>query len=702
MMAEALLEQRGNLLCWVPVCLGIGIGAYFSLRAEPTVAAWGVIGVGIMALIVLARLVPTAIAPLCLALALVGTGAGLAKYRTDNVAAPVLTFRYYGPIAGRVVYIDRSASDAIRLTLDRVALDVAPERTPTRIRISVHGAQPLQSYQPGDMLMMTGHLSPPSGPAEPGGFDFQRHAWFAGLGAVGYTRTPVLRSGPTDHGWDLWILKQRVAISQAVRATLPGETGAFAVAILTGDRASISQTTMQNLRDANLAHLLAISGLHMGLLTGVVFGLIRVIGAMIPTLALRLPMKKIAAVAAILTGAAYLMLSGGNVATERAFIMVSTMFVAVLLDRRALTLRAVAIAATIVLALRPEALAGPGFQMSFAATTALVAVFRAVRGMDKGLPKWARGPLSVVMSSAVAGLATAPFAAAHFNQISHFGLIANILSVPMMGVVIMPAAVLAVCLAPFGQAQVGLWIMDQGLRWILYVADTVANWDGAVGHVVAPHPQVLPLLAIGLLFGILWQGRARAMGGIAVVAAFGLWAQTDRPAVLIADTGHLIGVLGPEGRALSRDKGGSFVAGIWLENDGAPVDQATAAARPGLMQNGRIWAAEIGELGLLQVSGKTALAELQGCGGADIIVSNQTDIEQRPCLVFDVARLRGSGAVALYNEQDGIKIVTARDIVGVRPWNDAVRVGDPLPAFIPKRKNGPPPQPVLHMSQSDQ
>ncbi|KKK80916.1 hypothetical protein LCGC14_2818710, partial [marine sediment metagenome] len=215
-------------------------------------------------------------------------------------------------------------------------------------------------------------------------------------------------------------------------------------AILTGDRSGMGRDTLQALRDSNLAHLLAISGLHMGLLTGVVFSALRFALALIPALALGHPVKKYAAVGALLAGAGYLALSGGNVATQRAYIMVAVVLGAVLLDRRALTLRGVALAATIVLVLRPEALTGPGFQMSFAATTALIAVFRLMR--DSGGPRAPRllqPVLALVVSSGVAGAATAPIAAAHFNQIAKFGLVANLLSVPLMGTLVMPAAVLA-------------------------------------------------------------------------------------------------------------------------------------------------------------------------------------------------------------------------------------------------------------------
>ncbi len=667
------MAQRGALIGWVPVCLGIGIGTYFACAQEPGLIGLGTLALVVVGLVVMARLVRVAYAPLVMALVLIIVGLGLAKTRTEAMSAPVLGFRYYGPIQGRIVNIDRSASDAVRLTLDQVVLArMAPHRTPERVRVSLHGDQPAAPFAPGVVIILTGHLSSPAGPAEPGGFDFQRHAWFLELGGVGYTRTPVLRLAmPEKPNIAMRIFTMRMAISAAVQAAMPGETGAFAAAIMTGDRSGMGQGTLADLRGANLAHLLAISGLHMGLLTGFIFATLRYGLVLLPGVGLRWPVKKIAAACAMLVGAFYLALSGGNVATERAYIMVAVMFVAVLLDRRALTLRAVAIAAIIVLVWQPEALIGPGFQMSFAATTALVAVFGALRRFDYSrLPAWSRPILSVVLSSFVAGLATAPFAAAHFNQIAHYGLIANLLCVPLMGVLVMPAAVLAVCLAPLGMWAVGLWFMELGLRWILFVAHTVSAQPGALSHVHAPDWMVLPVLALGLLWLILIQGRLRHAGLAVVFLAGVLWQQSERPALLIADNGSLIGLLGPQGRALSKPTGSSFVAGIWMENDGAPVAQAEAAARDGLLQQGRTTEAQVGDWRVLQVSGKTALAALVGCGGADVLISNQDVTERRPCAVFDTGRLRRTGSLAFDVSKTGdLVVTTAHGLAGERPWN---------------------------------
>ena len=678
-------NQRGRLFLWVPVLLAIGIGGYFSLPIEPSDQVWLGLAFFATALMIIAGTTSSSWGPLILALALLSAGAILAKARVELVAGPVLEFRYYGAIEGRVVKIDRSGSDAPRLTLDRVVLEEVPlHRLPQRVRVSLHGEQPIGAFNAGDRVMLTGHLSPPSGPAEPGGFDFQRHAWFDRLGAVGYTRTPVLRAAAPEDGLSLMIFRLRVSISRAIQEAMPGPAGGFAAAILAGDRSGIRPEHLEDLRATNLAHLLAISGLHMGLFTGLVFAGVRCLCALIPRLALKWPVKKIAACCALAFGAFYLALSGGNVATLRAYIMVSVMFVAVLFDRRAISLRSVAMAAIIVLVVTPEALVSPGFQMSFAATTALVATYSALRRFE--VHKWPRAIQlvgNVVFASGVAGLATAPIAAAHFNQFAHYGLIANTLSVPLMGAVIMPAAIVALCLAPFGLWAAPLWVMEQGLNWILFVAGKVAEQPGAVSHIVAPPTSVLVVLSLGLLFVLLWKGQTRWLGTALIAGAFLQWGMVERAQVLISDRGSLIGVMTPDGRALSKAKGDGFVAGIWLENDGAPVDQEIAAGRSGLARDGRLVEVQLGDWRIVQVSGKTALAGLSGCGGADILVSNQVVEGSRPCVVIDVSLLRSEGAIAINVQDDALRIITARDVVGTRPWNEAgQREGIYLPRLL--------------------
>lgn len=688
--------QRGALMPWTAVALGIGVALYFALPVEPGPVEYGAAGVLVGLGLALGLWRRETLAPLGLVLALSAIGFASAGLRAHQVAGPVLDFRYYGPVEGRVVGIDRSASDVPRLTLDRVRLDdVSPDRTPRRVRVSLHGAQRWLDPEPGARVMMTAHLGPPSGPAEPGGFDFQRHAWFLSLGAVGYTRTPMLLAEARPEGAQA-VFHMRMAMSEAIRARIEGQPGAFAAAVLTGDRSGLDADTVENMRVANIAHLLAISGLHMGLLTGFVYGALRLALALIPALALRYPIRKWAAAGALAAGAFYLALSGGNVATERAFIQVAVMLTAVMLDRRAITLRSVAIAGVIILLHRPETLFSPGFQMSFAATAALVAVFNGLRGAAwlRVRPGWQKWVFALVLSSTVAGLATAPFAAAHFNRIAVFGLIANLLTVPVMGSLIIPGAVVAALLWPLGLSGLAFAVMQPGLAWILDVSARVAEMPGAVSHVPSPPAGTLGLIALGGLIAILWRGRGRWAGTLPLALAALLWTGVARPDLLVSDTGRLVGALTPEGRALSRPRGDGFVAGVWLENDGDGATQEAAAARAGWRATGagvsitleglRIWhgagrralaeaaaACATHDLVILSEPGREADPAIDGIApdaGPTVLMAARAAAGSAPCTLIDADFLAETGALAIHVDGGAITIRTARHRQGDRLW----------------------------------
>lgn len=675
--STVLAEQRGHLFPWVPVFLGIGIGVFFGLSFEPNLAHYILLIIGAVAFLVITRIAHENLAPLFLAAGLLCIGGLLAGARSHFVTAPVIEYRYYGPIEGRIVKMDRSVSEATRFTLDQVVLDnMGPNRTPKVVRVSLHGEQGFVAPEIGMTVILTGHLSPPSGPVEPGGFNFRKMAWFQGLGAVGYTRSPVLAlENSKANRAGLFINRLRLKISTVVQKEIPGEEGAFAAAILTGDRSDMSGATLQTLRDSNLAHLLAISGLHMGMLTGFVFAVVRLILALFPSVSMRLPVKKIAAITALIFGAAYLSLSGGNVATQRAFIMVAVMLLAILLDRHALTLRAVAIAAIIILILRPESLTGPGFQMSFAATAALVAVFGALRdGPTLPLPKPLRVGLGVVLSSFVAGMATAPIAAIHFNQIAQYGLVANVITVPLMGVLVMPAAVVAALLVPFGLYGLALEVMRWGIWWILSVATYISNLEGAIRMVVTPDAVVLPLVAVGGVILIIWRGKGRLLGGPILAMSLFFWMQTARPDILISDTGTLVGATFENRRVLNKGKAAGFVADSWLENDGDAAPQLKAFEREGFTVSTGVSSATVNGVKLLQLSGKAALKRVEdGCYTSDIVVSSVRIEPIEGCLLYDLNKLAETGSVAIYGNDRALRTVTAHEIEGARLWSPAYR-----------------------------
>lgn len=676
---RAVQAARGRLFPFAAVALGIGIGTWFGWPDEPGPAEYATaLAVTLAGLAVLLR-GPDLLRPLggfVAALALGFLAAGLRAHLQD---APMLSFRYFGPVEGRVIEIDRSATDALRITLDRVVLeDLAPARTPLRVRVSLHG-DPMHDPQPGETVMVTASLAAPDGAVEPGGFDFRRMAYFERLGAVGYTRNPVMLLEPAGRG-EAWIGRLRAHLSAYMKAAIPGEAGAFASGAMTGDRSGISQATVEALRDSSLAHLLAISGMNLAFLVGFVFMLLRTAIAAVPVLAVRVQAKKVSAVVSLAVALFYLLLSGANVATERAFVMVCVMLGAVLLDRRAITLRSAALAGAVLLLWQPEVLLAPGFQMSMAATVALVAGFQALdRGVMLGRwPRWSLPVFTLVASSALAGVATAPFAAAHFNRFADYGFVANLLTVPVMGVV-MPLGALAVLLAPFGLAGLPLWAMGLCCDWILSVAYRVAGMEGAVTGIAAPGPGVLAALTLGALWLILWPGRSRLAGLLPVVLALAIWPQAGRPDLLISGDGRLLGLMGPEGRALSAAKGGGFAAQNWLENDGDLAGQEVAAARAGF--SGPKGAREFALAWLrgVALSGKGAEAALPAaCAGHDLVViavALAPGAAPEGCRVIDQRLLAQTGPLALRITDRGISVEAARE--GGRIWS-----GRPMEAAL--------------------
>lgn len=656
--ASQILAQRGALFPWLPIVFSIGVAAYFSTRSEPAlVVLWAAAGASVIFFALTFR-AGAVWGPIFIGIGFVLAGFGWAGARAHLVSAPVLDWRYYGPVEGRLVGLDRSASDAVRLTFDQVVLrGVAPDQTPARVRISLHGDQGFTDLMAGSTYILTAHLSGPRGAVEPGGFDFRRHAWFLRLGAIGYTRTPVLALETRKA--EVGLLHFRLSLADRVRRALPGQSGAMAAALLTGDRSEVSQKTLKDLRYTNLAHLLAISGLHMGLLVGVVFFVSRYVLACVPWVALRWPVKRIAAFAALLAAAGYLALSGGNVATERAFIMAAVALTAVMLDRRALSLRAVALAAMIVLFLRPEALMSPGFQMSFAATTALVAVFSALRS-EAGwpVPKWVKPILATVLSSAVAGLATAPVGMAHFNILSHYGLIANLSTVPLMGIWVIPWGAIAMMVMPLGLESWPLTAMGWGIDWILFVADQITRWPGVRSSISSPTASVLPVMALGAAWLVIWQGRGRLIGLVPIIVSVFFWVGTDRPDLLISEDGGLVGVRTDAGLALNRAKGSRFIASSWLENDGTLRSQSEAAD---------LWP-ENSPVRI--VRGKREAAAFKGCLAHELVISNQPLSNDLPCIVWDPPRL-SEQSVAGWRSTDGWHFITEEARSGARLWSPA-------------------------------
>ncbi|NTC84936.1 ComEC/Rec2 family competence protein [Agrobacterium tumefaciens] len=590
-IATCLAEERafGHDFLFIPVSIGCGAVLWFSLDATPSpvVLIATFLFVAVLALFV--RYKAGIAAAVCGPFAFLLLGMLLADFETRRVGTVVLDTPVTTTITGTVARREVDARGYWRYVVDLTATaDPTLSRPPQRISVlSRGGGEPIAL---GATLRGKVRLSPPSGPALPGLNDFAFTSYFKGIGATGFFyKSPDALVSPVgdarpEKGWlewaDMRLYGLRSAIAERIRTTIGGDAGAFAASIITDERQAISAETMEALRLSGLAHIVAISGLNMALASGIFFVGLRLAFSLFPAFAQRWPVKKIAAFAALLMTLAYYLISGFAVSAERAWLMMSVMLIAVLFDQPSLSLRNVAISALIILAFSPSEIMGPSFQMSFAATIALVSAYAfwsrwrtdRERLFIGRKPAWLKvaemmGAVigGVITTSLIGGLSTAIYSAEHFHRVTTYGLFANLAAMPLMSLIVMPFALLAMLLMPFGLDAPFLKIMGYGMALVIEVANEVASWGGsaATGR---PHGWFIGLASVGFLLLTLLRSRLALLGIPFLLLAFGVSAVTayrDLPDLLIHEDGELVALLEDGKVSTTKARPQSFVYGQW-------------------------------------------------------------------------------------------------------------------------------------------
>lgn len=571
--AEALAAQHGRFAPWLAVALGAGILLYFTRPAEPPPGVLWVATALIGLALALGRRVALAGWAVGL-LAAAALGFGIAGWHAAQVAPPLELPRTAVIVSGTVAAVEL-LPEGRRITLEAPRL-AGTEPLPRTLRIRLRANDPGQ-VEPGDSIAVRALLREPAPPVVPGGWDFQRAAFFNGLGGSGTALGAVT---VLARGEGTGFAALRAGLEARMQAAIPGAAGAVAAALLTGSQAAIPPAEIAAMRDSGLAHLLSVSGLHMAIVIGLVFGTLRLLLALVPWIALRVPGKPVAALGGLAAGAGYMLLTGSQVPMQRCLVMAALVTLGLLAGRRALTTRSLALAAAAVLLLAPAELLGPSFQMSFAAVLALAAGWEALRGrlQAPGRGGWRRKLLlafaGLVLTSVLAGLATAPYGLHHFGRLQIYGVAANALAVPLTSLLVMPAGMLAMLLMPFGLEAPALWAMGQGVEAILGVARIVAAWPEAA-PMLPPLPA--PALVVGT-FGFcwlaLWRGTVRLVGVPIIAGA--LWAGLSAPPpdLLVSADGRLVAFRTSAGVFLQEQPGASaFARQALLRRFGAETAQ---------------------------------------------------------------------------------------------------------------------------------
>jgi competence protein ComEC len=646
---------------WLPVGLGLGAAGYFALPFEPGLTwGWAALGCALLSAFAGRKYAGFAL------LAALLLGFGLAKLREDRVATPVLDHPLIAHLTGRIVSLEPRAK-GIRLVLSDVRSGAFGQSPPRRVRLGLQSGD----FYPGDWLSLTAKLDTPPAPSEPGASDLGRALFFDSIGAVGFgygrargivaARPPDWRQRISDGVENL-----RAAMTARIQAALPGSIGGIAGALITGTRGGLAQDDEAALRDAGLAHVLAIAGLHMALVGGGLFWLIRAALAAFPALALHYPIKKWAAGAALIVSAFYLVISGAGPASVRAFVMLAMAMIAVLLDRPALSMRSLGLAAAILLMMRPESITEPGFQMSFAAVTGLIAVAEWEQKRQRTHPRGAlvRYAHGIFMTSLIGSLATLPFARFHFERAAHYAVLGNLLAMPVMGFWVMPAAALSVALMPFGWDGPALHLLGQGITVMLDIGRFVSALPGAVS--LAPAMPLSALLAISLggLWLTIWRGRVRWLGVTPMLLGAAIMLLTRPPDMLVASDARTIAIRGDD-RLLHflRKPADKYAAREWLRRDGDGRDIADAVGLSGLTCDGL--GCVLKDRFLIAASLRSE-ALTDDCRRAVILVSTASTQCAGPKILIDAkAAMHGQGWRVDLRAPSAISV---RETRGARPW----------------------------------
>lgn len=716
-LAFVLEMERGAGFLLVPVFLSIGVVFYFSMSHEPR---WTVLlGLtGASAVLTWAVRRHHKIHLCCLALLFCISGVALSKFQTWRLDTRVIGSNITVRLTGRVVEIEDMASGRKRLTIDVVSTERPKLRyQPERVRISARNLPP--EIGAGSDVTGLVRLLPPSGPIRPDSYDTSFSNYFGGIGASGFFLSGPKLSEQTDAPLatriSAAIERGRQAVAERIRHRIGGPEGEIAAALIVGVRAGIPEEINEAMRKTGIYHIISISGLHMALVAGTVMGLMRGLFAAFPDFSSRHPVRKYAALTALFAIFAYLLISGMVVAAVRSFIMLAVMLVAVLFDRSALTMRNLAISAIIVILVTPHEVVGPSFQMSFAATAALVGAYAAwsdykarrpvarvykksglVRSLIRALVTMMIG---LAATSVVAGVATTLYAAWHFQRVAPLSLLANLAVMPVVSIIVMPFAVFASLAMPFGLDGPLLQIMGKGLTAVIFLSEKIADMSPVDAIGLIP-PEAVLLATIALVIATMTTTWLRLVALPFAIGSLLTLGSARTPDILISEDARLIAVAMEGGQvAVNRPRPNAFTMdnwsramdsemvlpptrvkqpdeGIFLQDFIASAKQESTAA--GFVCSGKTCALR-SPSGLLVVQAPDAATAAKACAHATVIVIEDA-VTRSPCrksqaIVVTRRELAQKGSAKVYLE----KIDTASAVVSA--GNSLPIIGEPKVRF---------------------
>jgi competence protein ComEC len=669
-------NERSRWCLWVPVGVGLGIAIYFTLAHEPPFWLGGGSVILLTGLIICSKR-SSFLLSLNIMLLVIAFGFTCAQWRSHGLGDSMIsTSLGQRELKGEIVRIELRP-EGQRLTLHNIQYNFKTDPSPQKIRITVRGKlQPTFALQVGHILSLKAVLLPPSEPVAPGAYNFRQRAFFEGIDAVGFATTqPILIENVSQEGYlakfSIKWSQMRHALTQRLRQGIGGKEGEIAAALVTGDRSGISRELQQSFADAGIAHILAISGLHLSIIAGLVFLVFRRILSLVPWIALNCPIKKWSAALAIVLTSGYLGLCWGSIPALRAFLMTTIVLLAIILDRSALSMRNVAIAALMILMLWPESLIGPSFQLSFAAVIALIAAYEDGQiwllkgaGQRSVLSRIGLYTAGIIITTLIASLATTPFSIYIFHRFSLHAVSANLIAIPLTTLWIMPLAILSVFLMPFNCEGFALKLLGQGIHFLIVIAGQVSKWPGAVILVPEMRFWAMPLVVGGGLWLCLWKQRWRWWGLGPLTAGLMLVTFPNPPDIYVSGDGKLVGVRGQDKVLwLTSLHSRSFIRDTWLGQIGLNHVQTLSKQENGYQFY----------FPAVQQTLFSRAHFNNGVACEDITINFNQSLFGPKCLnsvQIYPSDLREKGAHAIWLKRDQAPFVlTVGKDVGMRPWS---------------------------------
>jgi competence protein ComEC len=702
-LAELWLEaERDQIGLWLPVALGAGIVAWMLIPN-----AYGWVGFILLALAVagFGRTFASSkrIGQMCLwGGAAAALGCALIWWKADVVSAPILSRPVITIVEGNIEQVETMAA---RSQIRIIITQNANAGLPKRIRITVRDtllkipniaglalAQPDLNMVAGQKIRVRARLMPPPQASLPGGYNFAQRAWFDRISAVGsaLSQPEILKSTQQEQ-------KLRDRLAAHIQTRLGAQQAGIAIALAAGDQGAIADADADAMRQSGLAHLLSISGLHVTAIVGAAMFLCLRLFSLSPVLATRLPLVLVAAGAGAIAGIGYTWISGAQVPTVRSCVAAVLVLIALGIGRDALTMRLLAVGAIIILLLKPDALFGPSFQLSFAAIAAIMAIHshspvkRFLQRRDEGmLHRSTRALAGLLITGLAVEIALMPIALFHFHKTGIYGAAANLVAIPLTTFVIMPLEGAALVLdGMWPAAHLGTpfwWLCDHAISLLLGMAHKVADTPGSVAMVPYMGVWSYGLMICGGLWLLLWQSRARIWGAVPIIIGVILIGFAPKYDLFITADGRHVATHLPSGEyAMLRERSGEFVRDMMGEASGTDAEMQAIGRHKGAKCSPDfcVWSIRSSTGRTISVMASRSNEKpvwsdiVAACAKTDIVISDRW--LPRACkprwLRADTKFLAQSGGLAI--DVDGGAIWASRAAYSGKPWENPPKIAPP-------------------------